>query len=197
MNQAESERHPPKKAPATGPPPQINDELPQPNQEHRDRSMNKGLEYMFDTNAFDEVLKSEEISVESLAQCGATFFATHIQLDEINKIPTHHEDMARKRKQVRDLYRQLFREVPTESFVFDISRFGVAKLSDGRLYDQLHSALDEFKKKDNNSQDALIGETAIKNNFVLVTQDKNFRKVVQEYGGKSISFGDFVKRLHG
>ena len=160
-----------------------------------DCPMDERNEYMFDTNAFDEVLKSEEISVESLAHCGATFFATHIQLDEINSIPTHNEDKARKRKQVRDLYRQLFEEVPTESFVWDVSRWGCSKWSDDSLYDEILSGLDEFDKKDNNSQDALIGETAIKKDFVLVTQDKNLRAVVQKHGGKCISFRDFVKRF--
>ena len=159
--------------------------------------MDERTEYMFDTNAFDKLAQSiqnTEISAESLAQCGVTLWATHIQLDEINHTPTYNEEKARIRKGNRDVYRDLFEEVPTETFVLGSSRLGMAKLSDGVIYGGLFSDLNEREKKDNNIEDALIAEAAINNSFILVTNDTNLLEVVLKHGGESITFEKFLKR---
>ena len=158
--------------------------------------MTKPNEYLFDTNVFDKLIQVNDISVESLAQRGFILYATHIQLDEINDIPTHNEEKANKRKQIRDAYRRLFLEVPTESFVWDVSRWGMSKWSDDDLYEKIRSDLDKLEKKANNIEDALIAETAIKRGFNLVTEDKALTQVTQEHGGQTISFGEFLQQCN-
>ena len=165
--------------------------------------MKERMKYMFDTNAFDRVFE-KEISAESLAQCSATLFVTHIQLDEINAMPTPNEDAARKRKRLRDTFRLLEEkagsdaggEIPTETFVWGVSRWGQAKWSDDSLYDEILFALNEYKKKTNNIQDTLIAEAAIKNGLILVTDDRALQEVTREKGGQSISFQQFRQLCH-
>ena len=56
-------------------------------------------------------------------------------------------------------------KIPTESFVVGTSRIGSAKIGDGNLIERLRTG--NLKK----TNDALIGETAIKNNLTLITND--------------------------
>jgi hypothetical protein len=75
--------------------------------------------------------------------------------------------------------------VPTESAVWGISRWGGAKwgVEDGILTG-MRQELDAInKRKQNNAQDALIAETAIRNGFILVTSDSDLFLVVTRYGG--------------
>jgi len=45
------------------------------------------------------------------------------------------------------------------------------------------------------TEDALIGETAIKNSFVLVSHDDRLRNLVKELGGTALSIEDFKELL--
>lgn len=79
-------------------------------------------------------------------------------------------------------------KIPTESFVLDVSRLdGEAKL-DGTTY---FEALKNGNLK--HIEDALIGETAIVNNLVLVSNDNSFKNKVQALGGKTLNFSEFIK----
>jgi rRNA-processing protein FCF1 len=84
--------------------------------------------------------------------------------------------------------------VPTESFVFDISRFDLSKLSDGVLFGKLKHDLDMLNKsKSNNPQDVLIAEVAIMNGYTLITADRDLADVVEKHGGKIIYTGKKMK----
>ncbi|OGI27990.1 MAG: hypothetical protein A2359_02180 [Candidatus Moranbacteria bacterium RIFOXYB1_FULL_43_19] len=79
-------------------------------------------------------------------------------------------------------------KIPTESFVLDVSRLdGEAKL-DGTTY---FEALQNGNLK--HIEDALIGETAIVKNLILVSNDESFRNKVQAVGGKAITFNKFIE----
>ena len=150
---------------------------------------------MFDTNIFDKILDGQ-ISVEAIAEC-VDVYATHIQSDEIDRIRN-----PERRKHLRRIFAKFFsgdtcsddgRVVATESAVWDVSRWGGAKWSDGNLYEEILTELDNIKKKPNNIQDSLIAETAIKNGLVLVTEDKNLRRVSGKRGATCFSFEDLLR----
>ena len=59
---------------------------------------------------------------------------------------------------------------------------GQAKWSDGTTFTALKAALDKLKFKHSNTQDALIGEVALKNGMTLVTADEDLEEVMQRLG---------------
>lgn len=143
--------------------------------------------YMFDTNIFNEIL-DHKIDIASITN--ASLYVTHIQLNEIQ---------ATKNEERRNLLLQVFHEVDketitTESAVWDVSEWGNAKWgSENNLYQPIMKRLGELnKKKKNNTQDALIAETAIVNTQILVTNDIDLQYVISEFGGKAIDLNAFM-----
>ena len=86
------------------------------------------------------------------------------------------------------------KSVPTESFLLGTSRLGHAKLSDGSLYGQLLSLLNQKKPRelDNNRKDALIGETCIKNRYMLVSNDRALGESVEHLRGNAVCLNEFL-----
>jgi len=107
------------------------------------------------------------------------FISTYIQVEEIN-------NTKKKERRLRLLlcFIATAKElVHVETAVFEIARFGMAKFSDGKLYNKLKNELDaKNKSKKNNVQDCQIAETAIKNNLVLYTADKDLKEVAKNNG---------------
>ena len=156
---------------------------------------------MFDTNIFNHILDNE-IKAEDLMGKGL-FFITHIQEDEINNT----KDEGRKKQLVGVFNIVGSNDVPTSSAVFGVSKWGRAKFGanpissdsstwgvtqwdkkewtkeDG-LYRPIKEKLDRLNKcKANNSKDSLIAETSIKNNFTLITHDKDLYSVTTFFHG--------------
>lgn len=78
---------------------------------------------------------------------------------------------------------------PTETFLADISRTDMDRVGNGVLYRSIKNDLNtRNKSKASNTQDALIGEVAIANDFTLITTDKDLAEVVKKHGGKFILF---------
>ena len=169
--------------------------------------------YMFDTVVFNRILDG---ALDIGAFVGkARFYATHIQLDEINETSNPQRRLALL--EVFD--RVTERKVPTESFVFDVSRLDEAKLGGGNIvptesavwdvsawgqakwgetdgmYSAFKAELDTLKSKQNNIQDTLIAETAIKNRFALVTDDVNLCTVTKKFGGECTNTKQFASDL--
>ena len=136
--------------------------------------MNK---YIFDTNIFNRILDGKiDPSKLSNKDC----YVTHVQFDEI-----HATKDKNRRMRLEGIFSQvLSTQLPTESFVLDVSRLDEAKLSNGAMYGRFLQRLNELNKsKPNNVQDALIGETALTNGIALVTEDKNLAQIITEFGG--------------
>jgi rRNA-processing protein FCF1 len=123
---------------------------------------------------------------------GHEYFITHIQHDELNAAP---QGIKKRLLTVFQIIPQQF--IPTETVVLDISRFDMAKLGDAELYSLILKELDTKKslEHENNIKDALIGETAIKNKIVLVTDDKALLGSVEAHDGKVMSFDAFQKAI--
>jgi len=166
---------------------------------------------MFDTNVFNRIV-DEEIALEPLTD-RVTAYATHVQRDEINNTtdperravlaqvfsdvvassePTASFVIGTSRSDEARLGGE--REVPTASAVWDVSRWDKANWSaDDDLYSALKSELDKLNRnKSNNIEDALIAETSIKGDYVLVTDDADLASVTKKYGGKCLSLGELL-----
>lgn len=138
--------------------------------------MNK---YMFDTNIYNHILDGS-ITIES-HKGKADFYATHVQIDELRKT----KDSERK-KVLLEIFNQFVEPtdlISTETPIWDVSVWDGCKWNDDtRLYESIKTSLDSLNKnKSNNIQDALIADTAIKNNIILVTHDSHLYKVVTKH----------------
>jgi predicted nucleic acid-binding protein len=142
---------------------------------------------MFDTNAFGKILKMK--SPYDLLAVKHEYFVTHVQRDELDATTDD-----RTRSQLLTVFRTIPQSaIPTESAVFDFSRFDMAKFGDGLVYSHLLKELNKRKpmEHENNIKDALIAETAAKNGILLVTDDKALREVVLKMGGLAIDFSAY------
>lgn len=78
-------------------------------------------------------------------------------------------------------------KIPTENFVLDVSRLDEAKLDGSTYFEALKNG------NTRHIEDALIGETAIVNNLILVSNDETFKNKVKKLGGKAVSFNEFME----
>lgn len=119
------------------------------------------------------------------------FAITHIQVDEINKT----KDEERRAKLLLIQASLHCKLLPTQSFVYDVSRWDHAKLGDGKLFTSLKAELDILNgRKKNNVRDALIAEAAIGNGYTLVTADADLKSATEKHAGKVIFFHSPRKR---
>lgn len=168
----------------------------------------KGL--TFDTNIFNAILDGSL----DIGQFKGLAYITHIQHDELQntKDPTRKHALLKifdevvtdessidTESFVLDVSRLNMaklggRRLPTESAIWDVSRYGQAKWTpEDSIYQAIKDRLDSFKKKQNNIQDALIAETAIKNGLALVTNDQNLCTVAKEFGGTVKNLEEITK----
>lgn len=146
--------------------------------------------YMFDTNIFNRILDAQ---IDVKLPESEKYFATHIQLDELNQTPDANIE---RRKQLLAVFRKVEpTNLLTESIMLDVSRLELAKLGDGQLANEIRASLESKKKRRSNNQDALIAETSIRNDLILVTDDKNLLKTVGEFGGAAITWVQFQQRI--
>ncbi len=146
------------------------------------------MDFIFDTNIFNRIL--DDKTEMNFISDSHTYYVTHIQLDEIKNT----SDPARKRK-LLDTFEDVGQiERPTESAVIGESRIGKSKIGDGQ-YDQIKNELDKYGSKENNKRDALIAETAMKNNWILVSNDGNLLKVctMQKFDIPVMNYSAFKK----
>lgn len=138
------------------------------------------MKYVVDTNIINWLVDAK-IDRAALPSDG-TIIATHIQIDELNRT-SDEERRARLFLILASTIREL---VPTESAVFDVSRFDNCKLGDGVIYSSIKAALDarNGKRRRANIHDALIGEVAIKNSYMLLTADADLAEVTREHKGQ-------------
>lgn len=143
--------------------------------------------FMFDTNIFNHILDSK-IKFEDFPE-KFDFFITHIQEDELGKT----QDLDRKELLLK-IFKKINQEnIPTESAVWDISKWDMAKFGDeNSLYEKIKSDLDKKEQRQNNIHDALIAETTIKNGLILVTDDSDLLEVTQKYKGEVITLKGFL-----
>jgi predicted nucleic acid-binding protein len=147
--------------------------------------------YMLDTNVFNDLL-DQKISPSLFA--GYDVIATGIQLDELK---------ATRRDERRASLIKVFNGVapvhpPPSSFALDIEGAGLDQAywnDQTGIFGAMLASLQARDGKDkgkNQVRDILIAETAIKHGATLITRDSNLRKVVAEFGGRTVSLEEFL-----
>jgi rRNA-processing protein FCF1 len=141
---------------------------------------------IFDSHIYDLIADgSLDITLLLSKKEDFEFYITHIQIDEINKCPNEE-----KRASLLLVTTKLSPKIiPTESMVWDISRWGECKWGDGKQLENLRQG------NPSHAEDALIGETVIKNKLILVTNDKTLYSRVNANGGKAINSDEFKEML--
>ncbi|HEU4471530.1 MAG TPA: type II toxin-antitoxin system VapC family toxin [Flavisolibacter sp.] len=150
--------------------------------------------YIFDTNFIDAVI-SGEIDTEAVdafrRRINGTYFITHVQVDEMNRTP----DEEKRAQMFLRALKLKFEIEPTSSFIIGYSRIEEGEIGeDDGLYERL------MGENIRHVEDAMIGETAIKNGMTLVTGDIRLYKAVKREGGQVIyntGFAEMVKRVVG
>ena len=137
--------------------------------------------YIFDTNIFDDMV-NEKLKVSDIVKYKNNkkleIYVTHIQIDEINKI----SDEDKRARFFISMFEIRPILISTSSCAFDVSRFDKSKFGNGTIFNKIK------KVNINNVEDALIGETAIKEGIILVTNDKRLKNIVIELGGSHLFF---------
>jgi len=138
--------------------------------------------FIFDSNIFDKFV-DDRIKLEEIKKEENKYFVTHVQFDQLSKTTDRN-----RRQLLLSMFSKISsKNLPTESTIFGVSKSGMAKLSDGNFIEKLR------KGNIKHTSDALIGEVAIKNNLILVTEDNRFRKRIKSAGGRAITFDEFKK----
>lgn len=145
--------------------------------------------YMFDTNIFDDIVNGK-LGIADIGRYKnfkkAEIYVTHIQIDENNKC----SDVDKRAR--LNIFMVKIRPIliPTSSCAFDRSRFDESKFGDGIIFNKI--------KKGNikHVEDALIGETAIKEGIILVTNDRRLKNIVIELGGNALFLNEFIEILN-
>lgn len=143
---------------------------------------------MFDSNAFDKILDGS-LKIDDLEKSKNEFdyYITHIQTDELSNVP----DSKKDKRQTLVLYLANIRPrlIPTSCAVWDNSKWGFSKWGGGKYYEKL---VNDFK---NNINDAIIGDTAISEDLILVTNDNRLKNKVIELGGKAKTVSEFLEMI--
>jgi predicted nuclease of predicted toxin-antitoxin system len=151
--------------------------------------------YMLDTTEFNAVAE-RRLPLSAIA--GRRLFATHVQLDEIKNTPCD-QIRAHLHAAVEEISAE---RLPTESAVWDVSRWDQAKWSTkDSAFDEMRTRLEALDKAGktrkkspmNQARDILIAETAIRNKLTLVSGDSNLRRVTIEFGGHAIDREQFMR----
>ncbi len=144
--------------------------------------------YMFDTNIFNQIL-DEKIDIKLFS--GLKCYVTHIQYDEI--LATND---SKRKTELDGIFLSITKlTIPTESTLLGISRLGQAKLSDGNLYTYFLNKLNSKKRAKSNNNDALIAETALMNNLVLVTNDEALFSTIIKSGGCACKLDEMIQTI--
>ncbi len=144
--------------------------------------------FLLDTNAINRGL-DQNIEPATITSRGDVF-VTHIQIDELQatRRPDRQEALLDALQKIDPT------KVPTSAAVWDVSRWNESEWSkpDGVFGPLLYALNARNGSKPNNTQDALIGATAIARGLVLVTNDVDLADEVRKFGGEAISFESFV-----
>ncbi|MFW6026070.1 MAG: hypothetical protein ACOCRX_06985 [Candidatus Woesearchaeota archaeon] len=140
---------------------------------------------MFDNDILNKIVEGELNMDKVINSEKFEFCATHIQTDQLSRCP----NKDKRAKLTLEHSKLSPRIIPTETTILDISRINYSKLGKGEKYKKIK------KDNPNHIEDALIGETAIENNILLVTNDKKLRRKVKKEGGKAIGLKEFKKLI--
>jgi rRNA-processing protein FCF1 len=140
--------------------------------------------FMFDTNIFDAILDGN-VPIDDLPK-GYEYYVTHVQRNEINNIKN--TGKIERKKCLLSLFNKLKgASLHTETSIWGVTNWGESKWrANGGLMHKISG--DNIKHQ----SDALIAETAILNNIILVTNDEQLIQKVKKLEGAVIKFEQFM-----
>jgi predicted nucleic acid-binding protein len=153
------------------------------------------MKIMLDSNAYDKVIATPDLLSELervIAEGRVELVSTHIQDDELDKVP----DSAKKEA----LKKILTRNVPTTEFVIGTSRIGQAKIGVGESCGIRYADIQRGNPK--HIEDALIALAAAAEADVLVTEETRLFKKVRTASTtlqvwKFVDLENYIKGLKG
>lgn len=116
-------------------------------------------------------------------------YATGIQIGELEKTPD-----LKRRNQLSEVFHKIKPGLlPTDSCVWDVSSWEECKWGEGNIYAEILKNLElrqrnPTAKHASNIKDALVAETAIKQNLTLITADSFLAEVIELLGGTVVDF---------
>ncbi len=145
-------------------------------------------QYMIDTMIVNRIL-DYDLDLKYFKGEGIQIFTTHIQRNEINNTPNE-----TRRNELLSVFKQVENPIPTESALWDESNWDESKWTKDNLVEKILEELDKKDKRKSNPRDALIADTAMKKNFILVTEDGPLHYVVTEvFKGSAQKLAEFLK----
>lgn len=142
------------------------------------------MNFMFDTNAFDKAIENLD-EIKSIKN-NNNFYMTYVQEQELMDIP---ETKRAKMLSIFSMIKETnIQKIPTNVFLLNHTPIGSGRLGNGKVYEEL---LNEGKT---NVNDALIGETAVTEGYVLVTNDKQLYNKLLKYDIKVMTFEEFLSQ---
>jgi len=142
---------------------------------------------MFDSNVFDKLPEIINLIKES-AGTQYEYYITSIQVEELCEIP---DDKKEKRIKnllmLADLRATL---VPESLFVIGTARLGYARLGEGEVYQKI------LNTNKSNVDDAVIADTSIYEDCILVTEDKDLYNRMLKNGYDVMYLHDFINTIH-
>lgn len=135
------------------------------------------MKYVLDTSLINKLVDGT-VGADELPTDGP-FVGSHIQLDELRRTTSE-----QRRMQLLDKFLEIIDEtLSTESFALDKSRLDKARPGEGDSYLAIKRELDFLNGgKENNSEDALIADVALRNGFVLLTAGFHLYQVAYNHG---------------
>ncbi len=139
------------------------------------------IRIMFDNDILNKIVEGQ-LDIDKIINSNKfEFYATHIQSDQVSRCP----DNEKRAMLTLNLTKLSPIIIPTESFILGTSKLGEAKLGNAKTLENLR------KDNINHTEDALIGEVAIKKGILLVTNDKTLKSRLIQSGGRVINLEEF------
>lgn len=144
--------------------------------------------YILDTNIFNRLL-DDGTSCQYFE--GLELVGTYVQRLEIEETPQKYQT---RREKLLELFAAFTSETELPYTTRWGDPWGGRWSDDDGLYEQLFAevkrsdkAAKKKKRRENQERDAQIGETAIKANLTLISDDQNLRNAVMALGGCALS----------
>jgi predicted nucleic acid-binding protein len=151
------------------------------------------MNYLLDTCVINHIIENNEklTLFMDLEACKSYFYISHVQNDELERMKDKFSDKYAKSHQFLLSIKVL--NIPTSVFVLGVSRLNSAKLGDGVFYQQVLNYMMNKNSKKDHYNDAVIADTADRNDLILITDDKLLYEATKNYHGRVMTLGEFCK----
>jgi rRNA-processing protein FCF1 len=141
---------------------------------------------LLDNNGIDFILENEELFIKATKKYN--FYVCTNVVEELAKIPD-----TKKEKRIR-LFITLCKFGATfindSCHVLGVGRLGMSNLGEGTVYYEI------LNENNSNVRDAIIADTAVTNNCILLTDDTRLNKKMKNLNYRVMKFKEFEKDIN-